>query len=189
MTTPEDRCNAVGDLTVDGRRVAWLRCTERAGHERRRRDYWTGAPIESTPHRAVLEWADDPVDVDAWPEALDADETFDVEVEVDERVAAEVETAAQAHERLAPWRHDVEPSTRERADEFVKQEARSTRPGSRCPERLPDGARCIATAGHDFGHLSAAGDRWGEPYAETGATGGRSSIVADFEPPYSLFGR
>jgi hypothetical protein len=164
--TPEETCRAVGDLIVAGNRVGWLRCGEPAGHERERtviaEDQWPR--IEGgTPHRAVLEWTewpDNAVELDAWPEAYDPDETFDVDVELVEQPV-------------------------ERPDEVAKREARTTRPGTRCPERLPDGARCIAAAGHDFGHLSASGDRWGFDEPLTGPTGGMRNVTYE---PTDLYG-
>jgi hypothetical protein len=167
MTTPEETCRAVGDLIVAGNRVGWLRCGEPAGHEQPQHYYAPGEgvtqPVEyepGTPHRAVLEWSDDAVELDAWPEAYDPDETFDVDVELVEQPV-------------------------ERPDEVAKREARTTRPGTRCPERLPDGARCIAAAGHDFGHLSASGDRWGFDEPLTGPTGGMRNVTYE---PTDLYG-
>ncbi len=93
------RCGHTGYLLVAGRKVGVLRCELDAGHERRRwDDPWTGLldadlyaahnrnggaslpMIEGTPHRATLEWTDEDALADDWPEALDPEEPFDIEV-------------------------------------------------------------------------------------------------------------
>lgn len=92
-------CNAIGYLLVGGAKVGLLRCTEPEGHlEERvlvagetlpavtilRSQVQPGDVIVATlplaPHAARLEWTNDGDPLD-WPEALDPDEDFDVEVD------------------------------------------------------------------------------------------------------------
>ncbi len=69
-TTPEPRpCLAVGALTIDGTRRAWLRCALPAGHD-----------LGATPHAVTFSWADDEAMREDWPEAYDPAEPLDVEV-------------------------------------------------------------------------------------------------------------
>lgn len=66
------QCPATADLVVDGRPTgALLRCDlsvlpDDEGHE----------------HRCTLVWADDESLVESWPERYDADESFDLEVDI-----------------------------------------------------------------------------------------------------------
>jgi hypothetical protein len=88
MTTPE-RCPSIGYLTVAGRTVGLVRCELDTGHavdtpaDVEHGVTWAPA-IPATPHRAVLEWEDAPVQLADWPEALDASEPFDVDVPIEE---------------------------------------------------------------------------------------------------------
>lgn len=66
MTT--ERCNAPGDLVVDGRRVATVRCELPPEHR------------DVTPHGWRLEWHDAGTEVADWPERDDPAELNDVEV-------------------------------------------------------------------------------------------------------------
>jgi hypothetical protein len=169
----DETCKALGYITVGGRNVGLVRCARPAGHAVERgpgypmdSGRWATRTLPGTPHLVTLSWSDDSpsLPADDWPEAEDPDETFDVEVELDE-------SPRQA------WLDEHGPAEwpgGERPDEAAKTAARSTRPGSRCPERRQDGERCIATVGHDFGHVSLSGARWGG--------------IAE-EPPGHLFGR
>lgn len=88
-----ETCNAVGYLTVGGRKVGLLKCDGREGHDTERRFWgsgiealptdasWDLAPARygATPHSMTLRWDAEVPGID-WPEALDPEETFDVEV-------------------------------------------------------------------------------------------------------------
>lgn len=96
-----EQCNAVGDLVVGGHKVGLVRCILTPGHNEPR-EVWpdphtiiTGdehglhpAPtvepivLPGTPHVARLEWEDEPTLAQSWPDALDLDEQFDVDVDV-----------------------------------------------------------------------------------------------------------
>ena len=67
MTT--EHCNAPGDLIVDGRRVATMRCELEPGHQ-----------LLGIPHWVELEWDDDQSLLGDWPERDDPAELNDVEV-------------------------------------------------------------------------------------------------------------
>ena len=76
MTT----CPSIGDLLVGGRKVGLLHCTLEAGHELSEPD--DPLPYNGTPHQAVLERRDEPTLAQSWPDALDLDEQFDVDVDI-----------------------------------------------------------------------------------------------------------
>lgn len=96
-TTPETEtpeaprlCLAVGDLVVDGKRKAWLRCGLPAGHDKPRAEALCAAHGQycdetvtarpGTPHAVTLEWKDDAAMLEDWPEAYDPAEPVDVDV-------------------------------------------------------------------------------------------------------------
>lgn len=133
-STPEPRpCLAVGAFVVDGVRKAWLRCGEPAGHDAPRL-VLAGETLPEitmppayrvepgdrvlraepgTPHRVVLEWADDEAMRDDWPEAYDPAEPIDVDVpELDDDTLAEI-----AHGRYVDAQVDAEREARAWPDE------------------------------------------------------------------------
>lgn len=77
------QCPATADLVVDGRPTgALLRCDlsvlpDDEGHE----------------HRCTLVWADDESIAESWPERYDADEGFDLEVDIAPRDAINAQRA------------------------------------------------------------------------------------------------
>lgn len=115
MTDPT-RCPSTAELTVDGRATgAIVRCELDTGHEH-----------AGEPHRCSLEWTDDADITASWPERYDADESFDLEVDIapaetirEQRVAtvgATVEPAPtpDANPRCSVCGLDAEPECSER---------------------------------------------------------------------------
>lgn len=113
---PERPCLAVGELLVDGRRKAWLRCALPAGHERGREHPAAprfGLPehVErGTPHAVTFEWEDDEALRVDWPEGYDPAEPFDVDVPLlsDDELAAiaqseRVDAAVDAEREARAW--------------------------------------------------------------------------------------
>ena len=133
------KCKSVGALTVDGRRVGWLRCALPAGHER-------GNPAEpgvgGDPHSATLEWSDDAVQLDDWPEAYDEAEHFDVvvpayEPPASEELAASLVGVSDEAAAASLGRHAlVEPPAPERIDTIGT--CLELRPGDNAPCLLPN---------------------------------------------------
>lgn len=84
-----ERCNTPGDLVVDGRAVATIRCELWAEH--------------AGPHGVTLIWESEApsANVDDWPERDDPAEPFDVEVdlEVQTRLAQEAYIDAEVDAR------------------------------------------------------------------------------------------
>lgn len=96
MTT----CPSIGDLLVGGRKVGLLHCSLPAGHTDpqpgacpecyHRGMHWDTCSrrdevmpdLPGISHQAILEWADEPTLAQSWPDALDLDEQFDVDVDI-----------------------------------------------------------------------------------------------------------
>jgi len=94
---PPDKCLEVGYLMVGGKRVATLRCEERALHSIERGGPTGWSVVAGTPHRAAFTWQDDAPEVaDDWPERYDVDETFEVDVPMlDAETLAEIAAAGR----------------------------------------------------------------------------------------------
>ena len=69
QTDRPETCRSVGTIQTGGKTVGFIRCELNAGHE-----------VFGVAHCAALEWTDDAVLSNDWPESVDPGERFDVEV-------------------------------------------------------------------------------------------------------------